>query len=339
MNQREFRREVLRAAPPDLPRRYVKAATDLFVQDSARNDTTPTAVTGCIEMARVIRSSLAESPGRTDALTEVPAVLVDSKRVAQAIRPIIETARDLLFSSPEPPFDSREEAVKWLRETADKQKRPGTKDEEQAWQMIFEAQALIRKPLLLKTIQLPYIDPRTGELEHLEGYFGSPIHVLSGQVESLAEMTGFSQVGLIDYILTGIPPLLPAFRIKETWIPTQEPQGKPGFLKRSVTVEINSRHLTEQQFHRVWSEARRAFGPERKKPARARTVLLISTVRRCLENRPESENKMEFWKRVQEEFNSNAGKRVEKYRSWQAPRRTYLRLAETPEFDHLPVPR
>jgi len=109
-------------------------------------------------------------------------------------------------------------------------------------------------------------------------------------------------------------------------------------LRRSVTIEINSRHLTEQQLRRLWGEANRSFNPKRKKPAKARTVLLISTVRRCLDDRPEGENKTEFWKRVQVEFNKNAGRRVEKYRSWQAPRRSYLRLAETPEYGHLPLP-
>jgi hypothetical protein len=192
--------------------------------------------------------------------------------------------------------------------------------------------------VMLETIQLPYIDPGTGKLDRLEGYFGSPIHLLSGQVKALAEMTGFSQAGLVDYVLVGIPPLLPAFRLKGTWIPTRGRGGKTDLLKRSATVEINSRHLTEQQLRELWREMNRSFNPARKKPARARTVLLISTVRRCLENRPAAENKTEFWKRVQTEFNENAGRRVEKYRSWQAPRRSYLRLAGTPEYDHLPLP-
>ena len=338
MNKTEFRKAVLKTAPRDLPRAYLSAAIDLYLSDSARGTTDQNDIAGCIEMTRVIRSSLAESTDRTDALTEVPAVLMDSRKIAEAIRPIVEMGREMYFGSQDPPFSSREEAVRWLRETAKQQKRPSAKGEEKAWDMIFKAQALIKKPVLLETIQLPYIDPRTGELEHLEGFFGSPIHILSGQVEALAEMTGFSRVGLVEYILAGIPPLLPAFRLKGTWIPTQERGGKTGLLKRSATVEINSRHITEQQLRRLWREINRSFNPKGKKPARTRTVLLISTVRRCLENRPAGENKTEFWKRVQAEFNKNAGRRVEKYLSWQAPRRSYLRLAETPEYDHLPRP-
>jgi hypothetical protein len=334
----EFRREVFEAAASGLEDEHVKAALELFLRDSARREPGAADVGGCIEMASVVRSSLAGSSVGTESLTDVPAVLVDSRKVAEAARPMVEEVRALLFADTSPPFATREEAAGWLVRTAGEQKRPGRKAEEEAWEMIFRAQSILMKPLEAKTILLQYIDPATGHLEKLEGFFGSPIHVLSGQVEALARMTGFSMAGLVDYVLLGAAPLLPAFLVKETWVPIGQTGGAAGHLTRSVSVEVNSRHLSEQQFRGIWRRINAAFNPTRRKPARPRTVLLINTVRRCLEDRPNDESKTEFWKRVQAEFNGNAGRRIEKYRTWQAPRRTYLRLAGTSEYSHLPVP-
>ena len=338
MNEKELLRELNRVSPPDIQKRYLKAAATLFLRDSAKSRAGPDDIEDCLELARVVRSTLAGSPDKTDVLTLVPAVLVDSRRVAEAVRPLIEGVRRLVFESPEPPFSSREEAFDWLKYVEAKQKRPNAKDEEKSWKMIFEAQSLIRKPLELKTVTLPFIDPRSGEIEHMEAFFGSEIHVLSGQSSALAQMTGFSLVGVLEYILVDIQPLLPAFRMKKTLIPLPRESGRSRFITRSVSIEVNSRHLNESNFRQIWREADGILKERNKRPTRPRTVMLINMVRKCLENRPADETKTDFWKRVQDEFNRSAGKRFDKYRTWQAPRRTYLRLAETPEYEHLPLP-
>jgi hypothetical protein len=158
----------------------------------------------------------------------------------------------------------------------------------------------------------------------------SPLGRLLIAIRPFSEITGFDQVDLALYILTGNPPRVPLASF----------EARSG---RQVVVRFNSHRLNERQWREVNRKLRQAWGAStRQKAAHDEDAWLVEHVRELGGPPPRGQGVVAFWEKMKEEANRWRKRRGEKpYAHWRGPYmryRRYLKRARQEKRRYMPEP-
>lgn len=227
-----------------------------------------------------------------------PSIELDSRRLADGLRPEVEALRKALFGSEQPPFKDLKEAARWIERTT------------KAYQGRAECREWFAYAVFGKQ-----------EVERAPAFMGSPLERLAQVSARLAKDTSLRQAAVIAFALAGIPPILPPARISI--------HRRPGgaFSHTWATIELHAGDLTFTQVRKLYNKVRQRMGTTHKKALAYRDVELLEFVRRVGDppiKRPGNRGTIKaYWQKFEKEWNQARRKgRL----TWRAGQNRYERL-------------
>ncbi|CAN5635322.1 hypothetical protein BH23GEM7_BH23GEM7_27250 [soil metagenome] len=186
---------------------------------------------------------------------------------------MVQAVRDRIFGTPDPPFRGRwDSAVKWLEDTEEKQE-PFSKEEgrraKELEDMLFatlrELNELGGSYVLDDTFdpRLPYLPPGATRAELLEPV-RDPLLTLAEAVRRLTRFTGFPQYQVLEYLLTGAEPSLPAWESvneSDTQILRFDDEMFGMTRRRKIVATVNTGDIRASDLKRIQRHARKSMPP------------------------------------------------------------------------------
>lgn len=310
MQERQFRRQIRTRAGKGLPEVSLRWASDYFVHHKRMERTD---VVECVELATAHALVWRYSPVMASPdLPLTPALLMASEDLTEAIRPLVEKARQRLFERSTPSFTTLENAVAWIEGEADRQPAEPPEDDlrrgvalrRELETRLGECARLLQRELVVaedrRTLTYPKPSAQDG-IRSVGVVPGSPLHLLEVASRTLGEYTGIPAFAIVAHILTGqrlvLPPTMIRFTVRFP------PPGLPGAPRRhEVTLVLNDRDLTFQELRGVYREVRTALGLVRAKPVSERDRVLRGLVQE-LGGLPPQKAQKAFWERARVEWN------------------------------------
>jgi hypothetical protein len=245
------------------------------------------------------------------------------------VMPYIQTVRRQIFGSPDAPFKTTREAIRWIE----------NKDEEPL------PEDIKRKKDRLIELHNQYVDmvkkgevagARLGWKREFLDYPGADgwTHcvVSSGKVDleilekastSIAMATGFQAAQVTAYILTGIKPTCPRFQAVLKQRLNELPTGEA--IKRcSAEVIINASDLSFDDVKRIYGFYREVLNIKGVKSATDKQKNLLSFVLAWPTPPPENRKGTKaYWENVMSAWNNEVSEDLA-YTSWEGIRKAYL---------------
>ncbi|MDQ3556751.1 MAG: hypothetical protein M3409_08230 [Gemmatimonadota bacterium] len=269
MDPTEFREAVERAAAA-LPRNAVAAAVRHHLKKGGALNRA--AVRECVELAgsfAEFRENTAPEGGSLPPEGRSPFAELTERQALVAVEEWVRQIRNGLFGATDPPFAASKggyaEAVAWLEAEDERTRNPPTPEEvarldeisAQIRALALEASALDgdTRPPAERTALVRYWRPddTTGFLSVGRGR--PALNALVRGAVEIAEATGFSQPGVMGYILCGIPPLLPRLRFSRR----RQGRGLPtggGLLREWLVIEVETFSPSEAELRSILREVR-----------------------------------------------------------------------------------
>lgn len=226
----------------------------------------------------------------------MPGALIDAAETIKDIAPQVKKIRKRLFEKEDPPFDSFEKALDWL-----KQKE---KEGQAQWQKFSENQRVEKKIYFL---------PGPGDKgwkTRIPVFSGSPLEKLETEIRELTERTNFEGFSLIMHMLMGIKPL------SISYTATESVGKKPIF-----EIEI-FRELSRKEFLKLFVDMR-SFFKAGKKELTEKNLRVYDFVE-AEGGKPRPPGVRESWRILKNKWNKNYPK--EKYRTPEGLRMAYERI-------------
>lgn len=288
----------------------------------------------CVRLAK--RFALVQDEQGISFLRLTPSLQIDSDRLAGTITPEVERLRLEYFGKTKAPFRSLSRSAKWIESLGGNVPRPSEPDLARAGALEVEASqimeicgSLLHCEYETKCIRrwLAYAKPDSRYVHRVAAPPGSKLALLERASRDLSECTGFSQAGIVAYILTGERPLLPFARITRRH--RSHGNRAPAVLesKRAV-IELHSRDVTFEQFRQLYLHIREALNIRRAKSLSEEDRVFLEFVRSLggehENNGKRGKTKKAFWGKALRQWNRDHGER--QYKSWIALYRRYNRL-------------
>jgi hypothetical protein len=160
---------------------------------------------------------------------------------------------------------------------------------------------------------------------HIEVYVDSPLARLEKAAHDIAEVTSFSKLSVVAYLLADVtlelsPTILDIKRRVKTL-----PDGRSLERERAIIEIENPNAITYDTFMRLYRELREMFNRTKLKAMTHHDQLLHTLVQQ-LGGIPRHGKKKDFWEKVRQEWNRKVG--FEEYASIDGLRIRYARLLQ-----------
>jgi hypothetical protein len=338
----EFKQEVRKQAGPWLSEPSLHCAVDACVKEG---HTHKTHVDGCLKLAELLdynfRSRCAASSASVPLDDQAPTGLVISSAYrVQQIRPQVESVRQTLFGSVDPPFTSPEEAVVWLEQNDPAQQPPRSQelrrhltrrkreiqtqiDEwEDAtgldWRGHSDTRFLVyEKPGETGLRRIRLQDPDLGVKYPA---IASPLARLDRATQKIAEATGFEESKLIHYILVGEAPTLPHSRQSVKYL------SRSNISRVEVSFDFFTRDISYEGRQEAVRNAKKVLNTTNRNLFSSHEEHLVGLVEQFGEPPAGRGNGgTAYWERIRQEYVRPNGKR---YKDWRGIKRKYHALRE-----------
>jgi hypothetical protein len=152
---------------------------------------------------------------------------------------------------------------------------------------------------------------RSGPTTHGEPMFRTALSRLEADIKKIATATGFSEAGVLGYLLAGIEPILPPATISIEHVLTQLPDDR--FMERSqVHIVLHAYDLSYLEHRALYRQLRRPPSRVRARGLTDEDLQLLRVVARCGAP-PSGTGAGAYWRRVQREWHKR-GRRM-RYKS------------------------
>lgn len=281
MTKQEFRNEVLRlgdALPRDALDWAIEHQAEIGCMDRQH-------VKNCVQLAGRYRGT---RPKEKDEIRVIAmSSIVESDQLVERITPWVEDTRREVFGNPKPPFKNIRQAEAWLR------------DETKAQYRGRAATGLLE---LGGTVVRAWPD--------------GTLMTLAKQRKEIEEWTGFSAYAALAFILCGIEPLRPRYRVM--------PELKIGkLIRRKVTIEVNE-VLNREDLAAIQKQVRKWL--HKKTDLYSPGDWFVMQAVKKLGGEPAT-GKGDFWEKVAQECNRQ---QPGTYENWEGPRKRYRRMQPKP---------
>lgn len=293
-------------------------------------------------MERFIISFPEEETSSFSKLT--PQDSITSDFLVDKIDPWVKQIRKDLFGSSKQPFDW-DQAIKWI-ENQEKRSRGPKKDPEIISNLIRQAKSekkkkRLYKPKALEELRkkldrplslslsrpsLPYIKKNKDPLHWIPAD-GSKLTALAYETEKIERATGFNQASLVMYVLSGIKPLLPRYRISIKTHAYTMP-NKEQLTSREVELVFRCRDLKFGDLLRIHKEIKKSLSLKREIPLKEKSERVYKLIKE-LGPPPHGirgKRNKQYWEKAKGSWNNRYPD--EQYKDWRAVVQQYDRITE-----------
>jgi hypothetical protein len=306
---------------------------------------------GVIAAPHVKGGSKASAPA---AAAPLPAdVILTSDQIVKIVRPWVEAVRVDVFGSAAPPFTDLKDVEEWMRNhrtehpdfsdaSREDSERAALRDHLKRVEELAGRECVITS----RARRLRFMWPTRDNLVsgNIPAPVGSPAYRLRVAADQISEATFFPASSVLRWVLLGIEPVLPAYRITAAHGGSVKGQRtEPALsanraLNQGLTkyvVEIFSEGLTFEQLRRVHQEIRAYVGADagpsegaQRKPLTERNRRLLEIIERNGGAPPaKGQGKIAWWEGIKAEWNAGVPKR-ERIEDWRAISQSHARLVK-----------
>ena len=328
----EFHQQVMRHGGSQLSQESREYAV-LYCEEQGR--TSDKDVKMRLDLARFIESAFAYRDHRREQARLVddrpmPEMGIASDRLLSKLEPWRAQICKTFFGDAHPPFGSSEEGAAWAkREAMDRHGWMAMEEGEES-----EAAQLDEVTQILKKVRIETASPTNPELIGRNfrelawisnGGETRSLRELECETREKSELTGFSQLDLLLYILTGQKPILPDVRVVERGAYAQ-PIEAEWFSYPSVIHEFFSRDLTFLDHREVYRQSRAKLNRSTQKPLSEEDQRFLDIIKQHgpMPPRGKGNGREAYCERIRSY--RNATNPHKPLNSWDAVKRKYERL-------------
>ncbi|MBA4157652.1 MAG: hypothetical protein H0X65_09275 [Gemmatimonadetes bacterium] len=265
MDAKEFRATVERFGAALPPKEVAEAVRWGLQKGGLLNQA---AVRECVELAGFLVELRENTAPETDSMPRrSPFAEATARQTLAAVDAWVRQIRSSAFGAADAPFaeDRYPDAIAWLEAEAERTRNPPTPKElerlkeidEQIRALGLEASALdgAAHSHVEKAAYVLYWRPDGGTGFLSVGRGRPALNALVRGAVAIAEATGFSQPGVMGYILCGIPPLLPRLRFNRRRHGHNLPTGG-GLLRERLVIELETFSPSEAELRAIMRAVR-----------------------------------------------------------------------------------
>lgn len=252
--------------------------------------------------------------------------LIFTDRVLDEIEPDTKRKRKEIFGQSDPPFDDYTDSMRWLRGEAEKAKEEfaGGDIEEEKKEMKEQIMSLINEyrnsygdvECEFTPYSIYYYDIPDWHLTSIDNIPpGSRLDPLIEYLHEQTEKTGFTEPALFIYLMLGLRPILPRWKL--------EKKNDDSDLPPSFHLDIYAENITTKDFQRIHRKIKELKNVSKIQPFKSTDRILLSVVD-SLGGVPE-ENVDDFWEEVYEQCED---KGVDSWSSSYSAKMRWRRLQE-----------
>jgi hypothetical protein len=245
--------------------------------------------------------------------------IIQSDQVLDRIEDDTREVRERIFGSPEAPFDRPEDMLSWIKEVVEEeQEASGTELRERMMDLATEYRNEYGDvDLCFKSYSISYfVLPECKIISIDDIPAGTRLDPLFDYQKKLSEETGFTEPALLLYLMTGIRPLLPRWKIERV---KSDVEG----VQPLYQVDVYADNITADDMTMIHRKIKEMKGIKSIQPFRERDRLLIAVVD-SMDGVPE-EGVDSFWEEVLERCNDLG---VDSWSTANSPKMRWRRLQE-----------
>jgi hypothetical protein len=254
-----------------------------------------------------------------------------SDYLAEKVRPWAEKVRQEIFGSRQAPFDGDLWAgIEWIEQTSKEPLPVDLQEKVDKFNKIFyEVNALQEKGEILgsvtwknETLDYP---GRDGWSHSVVVRKKTDLYKLSEAARGISSATGFSNISVIPFILSGIAPLIPRASIAPLFNWSELPAG--GSIRRTyISIEINAADFTFDELKAVYDHYRASLKVKKQRPLDDEQIALFDLV--AAKGGPPLEGKgtVEFWNEILKVWNTMPGNKP--VGKWESLYKRYARVMQ-----------
>ncbi len=256
-----------------------------------------------------------------------------SKILVEKLAFEVKRIREDIFNKSEPPFESQETAISWIKETAKKEVDDRVVElvvDKKTSDQIHDQWGLEDAPVMIRAIGIRKINLSRLSIPGPDGYDDSvsissytqwphayPPSILARlkkSVEKLSSLTGWQEAQSLMHILTGVSPLLPPAQIEANIRKFETEDGS--FFSQHGTIKFYGTDMSRDQLIKLHGQLRILLGVKHKRPMNREQMELIEFIREMSETL-NCKNAPEFWRQVTKEWSKRKGKSLIESQSFQ----------------------
>lgn len=285
----------------------------------------------------IAKSVLANPPdikeGQLVPFRLTPDMLLTSDFLVDKINHWVELVRTEIFGSSQAPFSSIAEAAKWIQQQENEEPSP-----KQAWDESFILEGyhhiyLRRMPCLGYDGNEDYAtltssNPPEWSMPELRGRARhyTPLSWLESETRIMAQFTGFTQLSLIQYTLTGIKPILQRFTTRGTKTLFNMP-NKEKLQPIQVEINIIASDLSFQELQEIYTEYRTYLQLQRGRALNEKHLTLYRLVN-SKGGPPKGKGTVAFWNSVRDEWKGLYHNDAHRNPHWKGVKQNYERVIQ-----------
>ncbi|HHV78527.1 MAG TPA: hypothetical protein GXX40_02745 [Firmicutes bacterium] len=255
--------------------------------------------------------------------------IINSEMLLADLLPLCKVLRKKLFSTEEPPFSSIREAGEWIERTAEQERQRKLaeygEERRKAYELVRELSLKYDLGVWLETRSLPY-PGEDGWVHRVPIWAKTPLSLLEYWSRRVSEGTGFSQAGVVGWILTGRKPLVPPVTTRTSLCCCNELEYEgvtvPGLTAKQLTVTFRA-NLSQAEWTSLRGQLNEFFGKIKKKAFNDCHATIWRLVNDC--GGPPSkgqEGASVFWETIRNEFNQRHPDKP--LRTWNGAKKAYF---------------
>lgn len=306
----------------------------------------------------IAKSLLANPPEGEEGHSRIkltPDTLLTSDYLIDRIKHWVELVRTEIFGSSQVPFNSITEAAAWLVEQEEAEPLPGEQPQRPGGQRVPVTRFINGKEEPWQAGKIPLMYPIHIRIMPCLGFDGkennvrltstkpfdwytpeqrpkfngrlvgfTPLSWLDNETKIMERFTGFTQLSLVQYTLTGSKPIMQRFTTKATRTSFNLPNGEK-LQPTKVEVKILANDLTFKELQEIYTHSRTYLKIQRGKMLNEKHHLLYLMVK-SKGGPPKGKGVVAFWKSVKSEWNSLYPD--DSYQSWKGVKQNYERVIE-----------
>jgi len=287
----------------------------------------------------IARSLLANPPDEEEGESVVAGLtaetLITSDFLIEAISHWVELVRKEIVGSSQAPFTTLREAQMWIEQGGPQEaevmreqliKREEARRRHEGFTMQMRSMPYLGEDGTKRFAQIIGPEPRkwTMPLKREDAARYTELNWLNSETQIMESATGFSQLSLIQFILTGIKPILRRFATGWYLSHFTLPNGKK-LRPTRVEIDVRARDLSFQELQGIYTQYRMALQFQRGKTLNEKHLALYQLVS-TKGGPPKGKGTVSFWESIKEEWNTKHPRGG--YQTWKGVKMAYDRICQ-----------
>ncbi|HUU51375.1 MAG TPA: hypothetical protein VMW81_10530 [Nitrospinota bacterium] len=298
------------------------------IETFGRENFYPSDFSKAIKLMERFRISFSEEEtSRFSKLT--PQDIIRSNFLLKKIDPWVKNTQKKIFNSIKPPFNWNE-AIEWIEKEAKKYIK--NKDDmeinkvKELREELGKELAKEYKILSEKIYLLPYVKKDNEWVQKIHA-IGLKLSTLECETRRMSKATGFNQASLVMFVLIGIKPLLPRYKISIS-IPVYIMPNKEQIISKEVEIVFRCRDLKFRELYEMYKKIRKQLNIEREIPLKGKSERVNELIEELGQPPLGTRGKrnQRYWEKAKDLWNNRNPD--EQYSDWRGIAQQYDRITK-----------